>query len=401
MIHCYTLEGNYITGKVVNHLGDLPPLKNGQKYAPQIEKSQKQSPRYTIEIYEDVGKGLATALLDMVFRDSNPYSRIKNSNLENLEGVAKWLEKVMSKKRKFWMGAKKGKVSSSSDDDDDDDENSDDDGSVTTTSSVVSSICSTPSSRSQPIGKPLLDLKPSKPQIQLKDDLLRMKEDSEDSSSENTNQTPDVSEQTDISEHDSIVETDLSTPKSDSSSAFDRLSKPRTRQHKVKKKTKRAKPLSQAAFSRLTAHRKDFSKLKTKYYNSANVKFDVQPVPQPQQPVEGKRTTMNLGYQETYQVTTKLLGKTPLQRASSYKSLRSEAADIRKSYPSRPMTSGNSLMYRQGKRSHAMMIVPPAKLDSKYQHSVLRQSFSSRRDQRATSAKRNRTKRRKKPMLIK
>ena len=46
-------------------------------------------PRYTIEIYEDVGKALSIAALDMT--QSNPWPRIVQSEFGTLASLRSWM----------------------------------------------------------------------------------------------------------------------------------------------------------------------------------------------------------------------------------------------------------------------------------------------------------------------
>eukprot|EP00818_Percolomonas_sp_WS_P001232 CAMPEP_0117435852 /NCGR_PEP_ID=MMETSP0759-20121206/699_1 /TAXON_ID=63605 /ORGANISM="Percolomonas cosmopolitus, Strain WS" /LENGTH=520 /DNA_ID=CAMNT_0005227421 /DNA_START=3876 /DNA_END=5438 /DNA_ORIENTATION=+ len=139
LVHCYTLEGNYNTGRSINHIGDLPSCSlagNGAHYAPDdLPTYTKQCPKYDIAIFEDVGKALVTALLDMTLGDANPYTRIRSTNLRNIEGVKGWTSKMMRRKKKFWKDASKkrspiwergAQTSVSKDESDDEDVDGDD-----------------------------------------------------------------------------------------------------------------------------------------------------------------------------------------------------------------------------------------------------------------------------------
>lgn len=77
IIRCYTLECNYNTGRVINTIT-----------APEDDVTDNSSsiysgghPRYTVKIFEDVGRAIAITALDMV--GSNPISRI--SSLQDLK----------------------------------------------------------------------------------------------------------------------------------------------------------------------------------------------------------------------------------------------------------------------------------------------------------------------------
>ncbi|VDH95469.1 Hypothetical predicted protein [Mytilus galloprovincialis] len=98
IIHSYTLECNYNTGRMVNPVppahGDEgratpPPMAGFPKYTKQMVllKSSKppMAPKYTQAHFEEVGKALAVAALDYV--DHNPWSRISQSEHNSLSGV--------------------------------------------------------------------------------------------------------------------------------------------------------------------------------------------------------------------------------------------------------------------------------------------------------------------------
>ena len=50
-------------------------------------------PRYTIEIFEDVGKGLAVAALDM--HQCNPWSRLVNSEYTTFDNIMQWMHRFV------------------------------------------------------------------------------------------------------------------------------------------------------------------------------------------------------------------------------------------------------------------------------------------------------------------
>ncbi|XP_064605569.1 cytosolic carboxypeptidase-like protein 5 isoform X2 [Liolophura sinensis] len=81
LIHSYTLECNYNTGRMVN---SVPPAygDNGRATPPPMAAFP---PKYTTALYEDVGKALAVAALDI--RDANPWSRVTLSEHSSLQGV--------------------------------------------------------------------------------------------------------------------------------------------------------------------------------------------------------------------------------------------------------------------------------------------------------------------------
>ncbi|XP_041357946.1 cytosolic carboxypeptidase-like protein 5 isoform X2 [Gigantopelta aegis] len=81
IIHSYTLECNYNTGRLVN---PVPPAygDDGRATPPPLAGFP---PKYTQAHFEDVGKGLAIAALDMF--DMNPWTRITLSEHNSLGGV--------------------------------------------------------------------------------------------------------------------------------------------------------------------------------------------------------------------------------------------------------------------------------------------------------------------------
>lgn len=78
LIKCYTLESNYNTGKYVNVLPLAKNVKNEKKL-------KLIPPKYTPAIYEEVGKALLPSILDLT--DSNPASRLRNSEFRSLNGL--------------------------------------------------------------------------------------------------------------------------------------------------------------------------------------------------------------------------------------------------------------------------------------------------------------------------
>ena len=81
---CYTLECNFQTGKRVNHLTPKIIANTGETEpeTPLTDHNSKhysgsQTPSYTIEIFEDVGRAVCYALLDII--EKNPVSRLLSS----------------------------------------------------------------------------------------------------------------------------------------------------------------------------------------------------------------------------------------------------------------------------------------------------------------------------------
>ncbi|XP_029640664.1 cytosolic carboxypeptidase-like protein 5 isoform X2 [Octopus sinensis] len=87
IIHSYTLECNYNTGKVMNA---IPPAY-GDKGRASPTSIVGIPPKYTPSIYEDVGQAIAVAALDMY--ETNPWSRVTLSEYKSLYGTREWLRK--------------------------------------------------------------------------------------------------------------------------------------------------------------------------------------------------------------------------------------------------------------------------------------------------------------------
>nr|CAB3220554.1 cytosolic carboxypeptidase-like protein 5 [Phallusia mammillata] len=85
LIHSYTLECNYNTGRTVNC---IPPAvhDNGRATPP---PPAGFPPKYTPEIFEEVGRAMAVAALDMI--QSNPWSRIQRSEFTTYENLRNWM----------------------------------------------------------------------------------------------------------------------------------------------------------------------------------------------------------------------------------------------------------------------------------------------------------------------
>lgn len=81
IIHSYTLECNYNTGRLVN---PVPPAYGDEGRATP-PPTASFPPKYTIAHYEEVGKAVAIAALDMT--DSNPWSRITLSEHNSIYAV--------------------------------------------------------------------------------------------------------------------------------------------------------------------------------------------------------------------------------------------------------------------------------------------------------------------------
>ncbi|KAG4067628.1 hypothetical protein HA402_005400 [Bradysia odoriphaga] len=78
LIKSYTLESNYNTGRYVNV---LPPIGKNSS----ARNKSLIVPKYTPAIFEDVGRALGPSILDLT--NSNPLSRLPNSEFKNLQGL--------------------------------------------------------------------------------------------------------------------------------------------------------------------------------------------------------------------------------------------------------------------------------------------------------------------------
>ncbi|KAL0275000.1 UNVERIFIED_CONTAM: hypothetical protein PYX00_002994 [Menopon gallinae] len=85
LVRSYTLECNYNTGRFVNVLPqcsrDLPTIKVNNLIAP---------PKYSPAVFEEIGRALGVSVLDLT--NSNPWSRIPNSEYHTLYGIRDWLK---------------------------------------------------------------------------------------------------------------------------------------------------------------------------------------------------------------------------------------------------------------------------------------------------------------------
>lgn len=82
--HVYTLECNYNTGRSVNQ---IPVITADDPRAERTPPLSSVPPPYTEEIWEDVGKAVAIAALDLL--DRNPWSRLPASEYGGLGGLRK------------------------------------------------------------------------------------------------------------------------------------------------------------------------------------------------------------------------------------------------------------------------------------------------------------------------
>lgn len=88
LIKSYTLESNYNMAKCVNM---LPP-----KGKEQISKVLNLSPpKFTPSIFDEVGRALGPSILDLT--NSNPSSRLINSEFRTLQGLRNALKNEISR----------------------------------------------------------------------------------------------------------------------------------------------------------------------------------------------------------------------------------------------------------------------------------------------------------------
>ncbi|XP_067840475.1 cytosolic carboxypeptidase-like protein 5 isoform X2 [Heptranchias perlo] len=100
IVHSYTLECNYNTGRCVN---PVPPAchDNGRASPP---PPPTFPPKYTIEIFEQVGRAVAIAALDMA--DCNPWPRVVMSEYSGLTKLRAWMLKHVRNTRSMAMSKK-------------------------------------------------------------------------------------------------------------------------------------------------------------------------------------------------------------------------------------------------------------------------------------------------------
>eukprot|EP00051_Salpingoeca_urceolata_P024178 m.422310 g.422310 ORF g.422310 m.422310 type:complete len:516 (+) comp20198_c4_seq18:1066-2613(+) len=93
IVHCYTLECNYNTGRRMNQLA----VATGEGEHADKPPYAGTPPTYSPDVLEDVGRGVALAALDIV--DKNPWSRIPNSEYGSLHALRKWVQSHISNAR--------------------------------------------------------------------------------------------------------------------------------------------------------------------------------------------------------------------------------------------------------------------------------------------------------------
>ncbi|XP_025109190.1 cytosolic carboxypeptidase-like protein 5 isoform X2 [Pomacea canaliculata] len=89
IIHSYTLECNYNMGRLVN---SVPPAfrDDGRATPPPLAGFP---PKFTQAHYEEVGRAVAVAVLDM--RDTNPWSRVSLSEYNSIHGLRDWVRRYL------------------------------------------------------------------------------------------------------------------------------------------------------------------------------------------------------------------------------------------------------------------------------------------------------------------
>uniref|UniRef100_A0A4W3H0X7 Cytosolic carboxypeptidase-like protein 5 n=2 Tax=Callorhinchus milii TaxID=7868 RepID=A0A4W3H0X7_CALMI len=102
IVRSYTLECNYNTGRCVNA---VPPAchDSGRASPP---PSPAFPPKYTIDVFEQVGRALAIAALDML--DLNPWPRIVLSEFSSLINLRAWMLKYVRNARGMGNSKKNG-----------------------------------------------------------------------------------------------------------------------------------------------------------------------------------------------------------------------------------------------------------------------------------------------------
>eukprot|EP01006_Ploeotia_vitrea_P025961 TRINITY_DN58927_c0_g3_i1.p1 TRINITY_DN58927_c0_g3~~TRINITY_DN58927_c0_g3_i1.p1 ORF type:complete len:728 (+),score=33.06 TRINITY_DN58927_c0_g3_i1:68-2251(+) len=101
LVHCYTLECNYNTMITVNRIAHLDldnrwPSSNVDRLSHCYPHHAAHSfhthpPKYTPALYQDVGRALVCAVLDL--HDINPHSRLPHSLFGSTKGVRAWVER--------------------------------------------------------------------------------------------------------------------------------------------------------------------------------------------------------------------------------------------------------------------------------------------------------------------
>ena len=90
LIHSYTLECCYASGRVMNTI--VPAINSSAARSSAISPPLHSDlpPKFTPEHYADVGKAVAIAALDII--EMNPHTRIPNTSFGSLEAIRNWLK---------------------------------------------------------------------------------------------------------------------------------------------------------------------------------------------------------------------------------------------------------------------------------------------------------------------
>ena len=96
LVNCYTLECHYQTGRRTNILTPKMILETGEQEPEDVATDRfsriykdNRTPNYTVEIFEDVGRAVAIAILEWI--EMNPISRMPTSHYKNLDSIRKEL----------------------------------------------------------------------------------------------------------------------------------------------------------------------------------------------------------------------------------------------------------------------------------------------------------------------
>ncbi|XP_078255479.1 cytosolic carboxypeptidase-like protein 5 isoform X2 [Rhinoraja longicauda] len=102
IIHSYTLECNYNTGRYVNPVPSACH-DNGRATPP---PAPTFPPKYTVEVFEQIGRALAIAALDIA--DCNPWPRVVMSEYSCLTKLRAWMLKYVRNIRNTAMSKRNG-----------------------------------------------------------------------------------------------------------------------------------------------------------------------------------------------------------------------------------------------------------------------------------------------------
>lgn len=92
LLYSYTMECNFNTGRLVNGI----PMASRDCGRATPPPKYDHPPKYDPDLYEDSGKAMAIAILDLT--ESNPWTRLTCSAHKNLRGVREWLKKYIKAK---------------------------------------------------------------------------------------------------------------------------------------------------------------------------------------------------------------------------------------------------------------------------------------------------------------